>query len=402
MLFNSCLISGNHSADCRLVNKLDPALRNLFRSSGLREPRRLQVSSACLCRREQLLQSRPETRLMNAASNGNPAPYGRSCEECSRSKCKCVLRPEGGRCARCVHLVSISLTHQPNHQCAKTENNYRCHRLDRQCRSLQGKRRRMGGRSTTRIDRIEQKLDQLLNVSPVIAHVDERSSASSGTLAEPSALTEDQRVHIEGQSPKYSAQDLRSAAKIDISCARDYFNTFKTQYIKWLPFIQFPPGLTEQQLYTEKPILWLSVMVTCVRSPEQGRRLDHLFRQKVADAMVVNSEKSIDLLLGLLVFIGWYVWTTTPLTPPISDKLHARRYHIHSHMPNGNIRLSLSLLMQMAISLVFDLKKPTINQPQQMLAASLHICYPPNIPPVAGHTMEEKRAFLACFLVTSL
>ncbi|KAH7089109.1 hypothetical protein FB567DRAFT_324960 [Paraphoma chrysanthemicola] len=38
---------------------------------------------------------------MNDAAN--PAPYGKSCSQCVRAKCRCMIRSEGA-CERCVRL----------------------------------------------------------------------------------------------------------------------------------------------------------------------------------------------------------------------------------------------------------------------------------------------------------
>jgi len=32
----------------------------------------------------------------------SPAPYGQACIDCSRAKCKCMRRPAGGSCQRCL------------------------------------------------------------------------------------------------------------------------------------------------------------------------------------------------------------------------------------------------------------------------------------------------------------
>ncbi|WPG99118.1 Hypothetical protein R9X50_00192900 [Acrodontium crateriforme] len=99
--------------------------------------------------------------------------------------------------------------------------------------------------------------------------------------------------------------------------------------------------------------------------------------------MVVEINKSFDLLLGILVFIGWY--------------------HLHSEKGNDTIKMSLVLLMQMATSMIYDMRKVTNSLPHQTLISQLQRL--PQFgkkPPSTTNSMDEKRAFLGCFYLTSV
>ncbi|KAL9623477.1 MAG: hypothetical protein Q9160_002157 [Pyrenula sp. 1 TL-2023] len=90
--------------------------------------------------------------------------------------------------------------------------------------------------------------------------------------------------------------------------------------------------------------------------------------------MVVHSTKHIDLLLGLLAFIGW------------------SNYQQHS-------RPFLAVFTQLSVSLVFDLglNKPVPKDAPMMLCVDQK-----HLKPTTPRTMEERRAVLGCFLITSI
>lgn len=82
----------------------------------------------------------------------------------------------------------------------------------------------------------------------------------------------------------------------------NHFRTFKLQYF---PFVHIPFEKSAGQLRKERPFLWLCVMAICTNSIARQHELGLKIRQIVAQEMVVQSDQSIDLLLGLLTFIGW-------------------------------------------------------------------------------------------------
>ncbi|KAJ5107724.1 hypothetical protein N7456_004399 [Penicillium angulare] len=81
-----------------------------------------------------------------------------------------------------------------------------------------------------------------------------------------------------------------------------HFLTFKLQYF---PFIRIPLEMSSEQLRIERPFLWPCIMSISTKSTAQQNEISLNVRQIVAQEMVVKSEKSIDLLLGILGFIGW-------------------------------------------------------------------------------------------------
>lgn len=76
-----------------------------------------------------------------------------------------------------------------------------------------------------------------------------------------------------------------------------------------------PPHVTAQQLKELYPFLWLNIMCIAQSSPRERLSLSDQARNIVVQRVVVNREKSLDLLLGLLALVGWLVSSlTTPGT----------------------------------------------------------------------------------------
>lgn len=75
------------------------------------------------------------------------------------------------------------------------------------------------------------------------------------------------------------------------------------------PFIVIPPNLTYQELRKTKPFLSLSILMIGCRhdSPRQvaiARKIGELISYK----LLIKAEQNLDILQGLLLFIGWFVY----------------------------------------------------------------------------------------------
>lgn len=60
-----------------------------------------------------------------------------------------------------------------------------------------------------------------------------------------------------------------------------------------------------QQLRTTKPFLVMCMVTICAKSASRQRQLLDGVKETLAQKIIVSSEPSIDLLLGLLTILGW-------------------------------------------------------------------------------------------------
>lgn len=107
------------------------------------------------------------------------------------------------------------------------------------------------------------------------------------------------------------------------------------------PFVMIPTGTTAEQLQISRPLLMKVIrMVASVRHLQSIRGQSHDIIQHISQAMLTRSERSLDLLQGILVFLGFY------------------HYHCMSHAQFNN-------LTQLAVSLVGDMELSTCPKSQE-------------------------------------
>ncbi|KAF2807184.1 uncharacterized protein BDZ99DRAFT_500451 [Mytilinidion resinicola] len=309
----------------------------------------------------------------SSSSLGTPAPYGQACTSCAQSKCKCIIRPVGGACDR-------------------------CHRLNKQCRPIEAIRRRNPKRpAVNKTARLEQKLDGLVSliksgalsstvdISPQdmrsLGNTTPRGTINMDTVTpdyiQPlggSLLGVTDAGTLENSSTTPTTDSIRASYEPSQVEAEQYLASFRTYKSRGFPFVHIPSTTTASHLKQERPFLWLCIMSIASNSTLQQRLLGSRIRQFIAQEMVVQLNRNMDLLLGILTFIGWATIQT-----------HNKPF--------------LSVFTQLAISLVSELglAKPIPKNSQ------MGLCGMPKLSrATTPRTMEERRAVLGCFLSTSI
>ena len=204
---------------------------------------------------------------------------------------------------------------------------FRCHRLNKECRpSVTIRRRNPKKPAVSKPAQIEEKLGDLVSLLKVGTHskvnandvwVNDETLPSS--LSEGGSMTSVSsdclpnvpvvppgKIVPGGASSTASESVLYDAAEPSPVEAEEYLATFHTYKSKYFPFVYVPPTTTAPQLRQERPFLWLCIMTIASRSTSQQQVLGSKIRETIAQEMLLKSEQSIDLLLGLLAYIGWY------------------------------------------------------------------------------------------------
>ncbi|KAK4187418.1 hypothetical protein QBC35DRAFT_233924 [Podospora australis] len=342
--------------------------------------------------------------------NATPAPYGRACTNCARAKCRCMYRPGGTDCER-------------------------CHRLRKECVPSVSVRKRNGKRAhVSRAAQLEAKLEDLVTLlrhqaAPVDKGPPRSEPVGSAGVSTPSlsvAPSTTSHTDDNGSSPRVSAPPIVAlppqlpdcgpgkrglpvqrgtllgsvfeppdmnvpmptptpppsfdSAAIPICPyqptpheAAENLVTFRKYMLIFLPFVHLPQEMTQDRLRRTYPFLWFSIMTITAKNVDRRLVMSEAGRKFIAQKMVLENEKSLDLLYGLLVVMGW------------------THYHLKRDKP------ILSLLASLAKSLIFDMglnKIPSEPYISACLKTAFH-------PPPREKTIEERRAVLACFLLTS-
>lgn len=122
-------------------------------------------------------------------------------------------------------------------------------------------------------------------------------------------------ANASGQTPGTSAFDSSTGSPADnfvcpyeptLPEAEENLKIFLTKQLKYFPFVYISPTTTAEQLRQERPFLWLCIMAISSKIIAQQQSLNNRVQNIVAQRLLYESEYSLDLLLGLLAFIGWY------------------------------------------------------------------------------------------------
>jgi hypothetical protein len=176
-----------------------------------------------------------------------------------------------------------------------------CNRLDKTCLPSTAKRRlkQPDNVRTGRVtkppgvpgaSRIERKLDDL--VTMLSSRPADTSSFTARTPAEENG-TSGLEYH------QYHPPDL-TASEAEAGLA-----TFAAHMFKFFPFVYVPPNTTASELGAQRPFLVLCMAAISCKQAERQCELFGMMRETIAQRLVVAAEPSIDLLLGLLTFLGW-------------------------------------------------------------------------------------------------
>ncbi|KAK1828938.1 hypothetical protein QBC39DRAFT_358046 [Podospora conica] len=296
------------------------------------------------------------------------APYGQACDNCSRSKAKCMRRPPG----------------QPEGPCQ------RCHHRGRDCvstsRSRQKQKRSPG---VSRTAHLEAKLDSLVSLlqsshQPALP-LPPTLSTPSATTGTPS-LSGDGDTNLNTPAEPISAPGLPLPTQpagwpLDVSEdeAGECLERFCSN-LHHFPFITISPSETAATLQRDRPILWQCILAVSTNSLSRRQALGSHLRSLFADKLVVQHERSLDLLLGLLAYMGW------------------------SNHQMGAQQLFLCMYCHLLTGLVQDLgldqppKRSGEPHPMSCLKPQglvMRLAFP------VACTMEARRAAIATFVITS-
>ncbi|KAK3360511.1 hypothetical protein B0T25DRAFT_629588 [Lasiosphaeria hispida] len=304
-----------------------------------------------------------------------PAPYGRACVNCSRAKCKCMRRPAGGACERCL-------------------------RLQKECRPAAGARERPAKKVASRTAKLEEKLDDLVTLLRSSA----QSSAAPGTappdtvpghtnpvllpppetdtdfLAPEPVPTPAASLHGNGGYPSPSSSAPPPApGELSPIEAEKTLDRFRSEKLKYFPFVYLPETLTAAQLSAERPFLWLCIRGATTKSALGQQVIGEKIRRIVADKLIIQHEKSLEILLGLLAYMGW----------------------ANMHMgPQPFLCMYIHLLLALVQDLGLDKPPPRADEQHPMACVKAHGFILKMVVSTV-RSMEERRAVLATFLIAS-
>ncbi|WPG99711.1 Hypothetical protein R9X50_00253000 [Acrodontium crateriforme] len=93
---------------------------------------------------------------------------------------------------------------------------------------------------------------------------------------------------------------------IDCNCVQRSFVIFR-QMMPFFPFVTLRPDSEPSNMISSRPMTTMAIcVVTLPANKELQDRLCKAFRQALASKVIVGAERSLDLMVGLLIWIAWH------------------------------------------------------------------------------------------------
>lgn len=147
---------------------------------------------------------------------------------------------------------------------------------------------------------------------------------------------------------------------------------YQTQMCQNYPFVIIPPGTKPASLRENRRFTWSAIkMVASINSMHSMQYQMYRIMKRISENMLIRSERSLDLLLCIVVVLGWY------------------HHHCMSHSQMSNLR-------NLARSLIGDLyldRSPAVQEKAKIMVLN------PGQP--SPRTNDERRALLGVWYLCS-
>lgn len=161
----------------------------------------------------------------------------------------------------------------------------------------------------------------------------------------------------------------------------EYLETYRSKMINFFPVVMIEHTVNVADLKEERPFLWLVTRAICNKNPVRQKALGLEIRRTLGEKILIDGAKSLDLLLGLLVFTAWGYF-----------------FLCNSPIMSSTIHLAISMASDLGLT-----RKGSSEPTGSMLHFSSQGCPRPPIGLQNPHrTMEERRAIVGLFLISSM
>jgi hypothetical protein len=127
----------------------------------------------------------------------------------------------------------------------------------------------------------------------------------------PDAHGEAEDVAVPAPAAPSQAERAIGLPQLELREAEEMLERFK-KLTHQFPFVVLPESWTLATLLKDRPFLALGIFsVMSNTNLALQRLLVTKFRKSISERLIVGGEKSLDLLQGLLVHLGWYVYSAT-------------------------------------------------------------------------------------------
>ncbi|EWG41655.1 hypothetical protein FVEG_03728 [Fusarium verticillioides 7600] len=283
----------------------------------------------------------------------------KACTVCASAKVRCDMVLGQKRCTRCERL---------NKECVS------------QPRGSHSRRSHSKGGTCARDDlrRLESKFDSVANLL---------SSSSTTALPSITIATHPRKAssatNSSSQTPPETQSPIHALFSFPLSSgshrlAYKMLETYRQEMMPLFPFVWLGLDETPETLFQERPMLYMAFMVvTCQENIEVQQELAQKYREEIGRRIWTLTEKNLQLLQGILVFLAWY----------------------QTHWVLGH---QLSNLMYTAMSLVTELGLDKEPSSGTRTAPGVLTEITKKQEPQPVRTNDERRCHLGVFWLNSL
>jgi hypothetical protein len=344
--------------------------------------------------------------------------YGRACLQCTKAKVRCASNSDQGPCERYISAKEthhVSWTSCPLLLLKVALTNRRCTRLRKECQPAPRTRATKGKTRSDRHTALEAKVDSLVELlkrnqaipdegltghdvgaraqcracepgvvtSPLFSLTMQASSELQSD-GEPSSTSHALGTSVASSAasstttpPAASASELPPETEEEL---QDILDTYREKMFQFFPVVSLGTEVTVEYMVTQRPFVWLVLRTICSKKLVRQLALATVTKQTVAQKLVVEGERSFDMLVGLVLYCNWGQFFC--------------------------LKANLSPALNLALSLAGDLgltKSAPQGSPAIMLNWTPQGCpKPPHALVLKPRTIEERRVVLGLFLVSSM
>ncbi|KXT05266.1 hypothetical protein AC578_8351 [Pseudocercospora eumusae] len=189
----------------------------------------------------------------------------------------------------------------------------------------------------------------------------------------------DMMRYLTHRSPEDFMNRINSLVNPDLGVS--IFNRYVTKMSPHMPAVVFPQGTTAEQVWKEKPILYVCILSagsSGILHPDTCKQLSRETIQAIADCVVCSGAKSLELIQAMQVIALWY-------KPP--EKPEQTNFYQIMHM-------AAVMAIDIGLGKRFNASKARrgFGGPHSDYAPGTHLMLPIN-----SDTIEARRAWLGCY-----